>query len=148
MRAPKQVDSFGRTPLEVLQFELDFVEQGGYGRSVRTPRTPRVPFMDSPSCLNFLEADRPHACNGCALMEFVPEAAQGEAVPCHHIPLDPQGHTIASLYDPNDESRVLDAVAHWLHFIVGQLRSERHAAEDACEHQGSSCQTTPKDASK
>jgi hypothetical protein len=32
---------FGRDVLEVLQFELDFLEQGGYGRSVRTPRQPR-----------------------------------------------------------------------------------------------------------
>jgi hypothetical protein len=28
-----------RDVLEVLQFELSFLEQGGYGRSVRTPVT-------------------------------------------------------------------------------------------------------------
>ncbi|MDP9268956.1 MAG: hypothetical protein M3P27_11625 [Acidobacteriota bacterium] len=141
MRAPKQVDSFGRTPLEVLQFELDFVQQGGYGHSVRRPRDPHVPFMDSPSCLNFMEADRPHACNGCALMDFVPEAAQDTAVPCHHIPLDPQGHTIADLYDPDNESRVLDAVTHWLRFIVGELRSEQRVPGSESKHDCAGCES-------
>ncbi len=29
-----------RDVLEVLKFELDFIEKGGYGRSVRTPWLP------------------------------------------------------------------------------------------------------------
>jgi hypothetical protein len=29
-----------RVVLEVLKFELDFIEKGGYGRSVRTPWLP------------------------------------------------------------------------------------------------------------
>src|SRR5262249_30721968 len=100
-----QRDSFGRPVKEVLQFELDFLEQGGYGRSVRTPWLPKVPFVDSPSCLNFNDPERPHPCKGCVLMEFVPEQHRSERVPCHHIPLTPSGATVESLFDPQDETK-------------------------------------------
>ena len=39
-----------RDILEVLKFELNFLEQGGYGRSVRTPWKPTSIFQDSLSC--------------------------------------------------------------------------------------------------
>jgi hypothetical protein len=42
-----------RDVLEVLKFELDFLEQGGYGQSVHTPWKATSAFQDSPSCLNF-----------------------------------------------------------------------------------------------
>jgi len=49
-----------RDVLEVLNFELAFLEQGGYGRSVRTPWKPTSIFQDSISCLNFGEPERVH----------------------------------------------------------------------------------------
>ena len=42
-----------RDILEVLKFELNFLEQGGYGRSVRTPWKPTSLFQDSVTCMNF-----------------------------------------------------------------------------------------------
>jgi hypothetical protein len=42
-----------RDMLEVLKEELDFIEKGGYGRSVRTPWKPKSPFQDSLTCLNY-----------------------------------------------------------------------------------------------
>src|SRR5947199_6869818 len=59
--------------LESLKFELRFLEDGGYGRSPRTPWRPQFIFEDSPSCLNFNDSARPHPCNECMLMQFVPE---------------------------------------------------------------------------
>ena len=38
--------------LELLKFELKFVEDGGYGRSPRTPWRPPYIFEDSASCPN------------------------------------------------------------------------------------------------
>jgi hypothetical protein len=61
-----------RDILEVLKFELSFLEQGGYGRSVRTPWKATSMFQDSPSCLNFNDPARPHACDECLLTDFVP----------------------------------------------------------------------------
>ena len=63
-----------RDVLEVLKFELSFLEQGGYGRSVRTPWKATSVFQDSPSCLNFNDPARPHACSECLLTDFVPLA--------------------------------------------------------------------------
>ena len=120
-------DSFARTPLEVLQSELDFLQQGGYGRSVRQPRDPRVPFVDSPSCLNFLEPDRPHACDGCVLMPFVPEGQRSQSVPCHHIPLDLQGNTVADLAPAPDDPKIIAALEHWLRATIDRLRLDTPA---------------------
>lgn len=120
----QQRDSFGRPVDEVLQFELDFLEQGGYGRSVRRPWQPKAMFMDSPTCLNFNDPERPHACSGCVLMDFVPEERRSERVPCHHIPLTSNGHTVASLFDPTDDSKLQDAVHQWLKGTLKKLRSE------------------------
>ena len=82
--------------LEALKFELAFLEQGGYGRSVRTPQTPTRSFQDSLTCLNFGEPTMPHPCNECFLADFVPRNSQSEDVPCHHIPLNPAGDTVDS----------------------------------------------------
>ena len=67
-----------RDILETLKFELAFLEQGGYGRSVRTPQTPTRSFQDSLTCLNFSEPTMPHPCSECFLTDFVPKNAQGE----------------------------------------------------------------------
>src|SRR5271157_3742337 len=88
-----------RDILEALKFELAFLEQGGYGRSVRTPQTPTRSFQDSLTCLNFSEPAMPHPCNECFLTDFVPKNAQSEGVPCHHIPLNPEGETVDMLRD-------------------------------------------------
>jgi hypothetical protein len=42
-----------RDILEVLQEELDFIEKGGYGRSVRAPWKQQSAFQDSLTCINY-----------------------------------------------------------------------------------------------
>ena len=42
-----------RDILELLKDELDFIEKGGYGRSVRTPSKPKSAFQDSLTCINY-----------------------------------------------------------------------------------------------
>src|SRR5215470_5608028 len=42
-----------RDILELLKEELSFIEQGGYGRSVRTPWKPSSTFQDSLTCVNY-----------------------------------------------------------------------------------------------
>ena len=92
--------------LEKLKFELAFVEDGGYGRSVRTPHESTSPFQDSLTCLNFGDPSRTHPCAECILMQYVPESHKGEDVPCHHIPLDQENRTIATL-DATEAAEVL-----------------------------------------
>jgi hypothetical protein len=75
-----------RNLLDVLKFELEFLEQGGYGRLPRESWRPRLVFEDSPTCMNFNSKDR-EPCDECLLMQLVPENARKEQTPCIHIPL-------------------------------------------------------------
>ena len=114
-----------RDILELLKFELSFLEQGGYGRSVRTPWKPTSIFQDSLSCLNYGEPDRPHPCSECHLIDFVPESSRNETVPCHHIPLTPSGQTIGALDRGYNEQQVEEAVIEWLRATIRRLEQER-----------------------
>src|SRR5947208_14349647 len=86
-----------RDILETLRAELAFIEQGGYGRSVRTPWKSTSVFQDSLSCLNYGYPYRAHPCNECILSDFVPPEGQATVIPCHHIPLNEAGDTIEEL---------------------------------------------------
>jgi hypothetical protein len=114
-----------RDILEVLKFELEFLEQGGYGRSVRTPWKPTSAFQDSPVCLNFNDSERPHPCTECLLIDFVPPAEQSEPVPCHHIPLGPQGETIFTLEEKRNQAEIEEALKNWLRATIQRIEQER-----------------------
>lgn len=120
-----------RDILEVLKFELQFLEQGGYGRSVRTPWKPTQIFQDSISCLNFGEPDRPHPCDECLLMQFVPGEHRGESVPCHHIPLTPDGETVDTLERQETQLALEERVAEWLRKTIARIEAERAAKQSA-----------------
>ena len=113
-----------RSPLEVLKFELNFLEQGGYGRSPHTPWRPSLIFQDSPSCLNFNEPGRPHPCEQCLLTDFVPGDKQCADVPCRHIPLNAAGQTIDELYRNASEIEMEETVARWLRAAIAKLEQE------------------------
>ena len=106
--------------LEKLKFELAFVEDGGYGRSVRTPHQSTSPFQDSLTCLNFGDPLRSHPCAECVLMQYVPESRKGEDVPCHYIPLDQESRTIATL----DTAEAEEVLKRWLRHEITRLEGE------------------------
>src|SRR5438105_95137 len=114
-----------REILEVLQSELDFVEQGGYGRSVRTPWVPKPIFQNSPTCLNYGYANRAHPCSECHSLDFVDPEQRSEAVPCHHIRLNEAGLTIDELESEGKESRAQDLVRKWLRKQIDRIASGR-----------------------
>jgi hypothetical protein len=110
--------------LDALRFELKFLEDGGYGRSPRTPWRASLIFEDSPSCLNFDDNTRPHPCAECLLMKFVPEAARDQERPCRLIPLDPEGRTIEHLYHYGTQAQLEESLGTWLKTKIGQLEAE------------------------
>jgi hypothetical protein len=112
-----------RDILEVLKFELAFLEQGGYGRSVRTPWKATSIFEDSPSCLNFNDPAHPHPCNDCLLMDLVPAESRFQEVPCHHIPVGPHGETISAL--ENNQGATEDAMRQWLRAAIERIEQQR-----------------------
>ncbi len=116
-----------RDILEVLKFELNFLEQGGYGRSVHEPQKPTSMFQDSITCLNFGEPQRAHPCSECMLIDFVPSSARNEDVPCHHIPLNPAGETVAAMETSANQVRTEEAVIGWLRAVIARIETERRA---------------------
>jgi hypothetical protein len=118
-----------RDLLEVLKFELSFLEQGGYGRSVRTPWKPTSIFQDSLSCLNFNDPERPHACNECILYDLVPEQHHQENVPCHFIPLNRDGETVDTMEHQYTQFELEEAVRNWLRATIAKLEKETKAQE-------------------
>lgn len=122
-----------RDILEVLKFELSFLEQGGYGRSVRTPWNPTSIFQDSLSCINFNDPARPHACSECLLTDMVPESAQGEDVPCHHIPMNAAGETVETLERQCNQMELEESVKGWLRQMIQRIEAERAKRTQASE---------------
>jgi len=120
----------GRDILEILKFELSFLEDGGYGRSPRTPwRAPAI-FEDSPICPNFCDPAHPHACEDCLLEQFVPEGQRTESIPCRFIPLT-EGQTVDDLYRTGSQIEMEQALANWLRTQIARIENERAAKEGA-----------------
>jgi hypothetical protein len=118
-----------RDLLEVLKFELQFLEDGGYGRSPRTPWRPQHIFEDSPTCMNFDSKENPRACSDCVLMHLVPAERRSEKNPCRHIPFDGSGETLDSLYRDSDQNEIKETVGNWLRAAIQRLEEERMAAQ-------------------
>ena len=114
-----------RDILEILKFELDFLEQGGYGRSVRTPWKATSAFQDSLTCINFGDPSRSRPCNDCLLMEFVPAERRSENVPCHHIALDESGETVDTLEAQENQAELEERVKNWLRAAIRRIETER-----------------------
>jgi hypothetical protein len=114
-----------RDILELLKDELVFIEQGGYGRSVRTPWVPKSIFQDSLSCLNYGYPYRAHPCADCRLLDFVGPEDHSQPVPCHFIPLNDAGNTLEELELEGNESKTVNAVKTWLRDKISQIEAER-----------------------
>lgn len=117
--------------LTTLKGELEFVNKGGYHALVgrRQPlfcmesgadwKKP-VFLEDSPSC----PKEKYCACNpegDCVLLSFVPAEQRHQALPCHHIPLNAQGDTIASLEKSGNHSKTEAELKSWLSKNIEKL---------------------------
>ena len=113
-----------RDILELLKAELNFLEKGGYGRSVKTPWFQTSPFQDSPSCACF--PLRSHD-GECALMRFVPTERREESVPCHFIPLNELEDTAETLETKGDQQQLEESIKTWLRATIRRIEQERAA---------------------
>jgi hypothetical protein len=118
-----------RDLLEVLKFELEFLEQGGYGRSPRTPWRPQYIFEDSLTCMNYDSKENPDPCNECVLMQLVPPKLRSQKIPCRHIPFNVSGETLDLLYRYRDQNQIEETVSCWLRATIQRLEEERMVAQ-------------------
>ena len=114
-----------RDILEVLKAELDYIEKGGYGRPVRRAWQPSSVFQDSLTCINFGYPYRTHPCHECLLNDLVPPERQAEQVPCHHIPLDAEGTTVAAIEPEDNQARLEERVKTWLRARIKEIEDAR-----------------------
>ena len=119
-----------RDILELLKAELAFIEQGGYGRSVRTPWLPKSAFQDSLTCVNYGYPYRAHPCTECQLLDFVDDGHKGEQVPCHYIPLNEAGETIEDLEAQLNQPKLEATLKRWMRGKIREIEETRamHAA--------------------
>lgn len=114
-----------RELLRALKEQLAHFERGGYGHPYRSAWRPTLLIRDSPLCLNaVLGAERP--CRECMLFALVPTEKRGSFLPCHHIPLNDVGETIAKLYQTGTQERLDRAFREWLCATIQKLE-EREA---------------------
>lgn len=116
-----------RDILEVLRSELNFIEQGGYGRSVREPWKAKSAFQDSLTCINYGYPYRAHPCSECHLINFVPDEARSEPVPCHFIPLNDSGETLETLEGKDNQFKLEEALKAWLRTRIAEIEKLRSA---------------------
>jgi hypothetical protein len=120
-----------RDLLDVLKFELDFLERGSYGRSPREPWRPHFIFEDSPTCMNYDSKDQPGPCSECVLMQLVPLAFRTAKIPCRHIALNAYDETLDSMYRYADQSEIETVFGNWLRTTIAKLEEERRAHSDS-----------------
>jgi hypothetical protein len=123
--------------LDLLKFELNFLEDGGYGRSPHTPWRRQLAFEDSPTCPNFRDSARPHPCSECLLMRFVPREFQNQESPCRLIPLNDRGQSVDYFYRYGTQMELEDALAGWLREQIGEIE-RREAAPNAAQSKSKS----------
>ena len=131
-----------RDLLEVLKFELKFLEDGGYGRSPRTPWRPQYIFEDSLTCMNYDSRENPRPCSECVLIHLVPPQLRSANLPCRQIPLNASGETLDSLYRYSNQCETEESVAVWLRATIQHLEEERQAVQRDCnKHRSTSGET-------
>jgi hypothetical protein len=108
-----------------LKLERSILVDGGYGRSVRTPWRPNQYFRDSITCPNVGESEKVHPCSECFLIEYVHPACKDLNIPCHFIPLNPEGDTIDSLLRQGSTARLEEGLLQWVESTIQRLEQER-----------------------
>jgi hypothetical protein len=118
-----------RDPLEVLRFELAFLQSGGYRSEGNRPHF----FYDSVTCWNFGNPGLRKPCRNCLLADFIPELSHNERLACRSIPLDDDGNTIASLERRYNRAEVERAVSSWVGQTVARLERKCPQEEEVCQ---------------
>ena len=113
-----------RDLLELLRTELNFIERGGYGRSVKTPWKATKSFRDSLTCVNYALPEKAHPCAECHLINFVPPDKQNDEMPCHSIPLNAAGDTVESL--EGNQSKLEEALRQWMRAKISEIEAQQN----------------------
>jgi hypothetical protein len=107
--------------LQTLKKEWVFFKSGGYGHPFRGRWRPTLLFRDSATCVNYSANRALKPCQECPLFALVPSDKRNYPIPCHHIPLDFEGNTIARLYQSGSQEALDQIYFGWLSAVVNRL---------------------------
>ncbi len=110
-----------RQLLQALKRELGFFDAGGYGHPFRSQWRPTLLLRDSPVCINYSSTGRQYACKQCPLFSLVPPDKKDTMVPCHNVPLDASGSTIARLYQKGNQQLLDQRYRDWLCRLIQEF---------------------------
>lgn len=113
--------------LSALQDQLAFFQSGGYGYTHRSTWRPTLLIRDSPLCLKAVSPGR-RPCTECAVFPLVPPEKRNLLLPCHHIPLNEAGDTIAKLYAAGTQEELDRAFRDWLCATIQRLKGKGEAS--------------------
>lgn len=120
-----------RDLLELLKFELKFLEDGGYGRSPHMPWRRPLVFEDSLTCPNFGDPAHTVPCSECLLIDFVPAELRDQVSPCRLIPLTSKGETADYYYRCGTQLELEEALTGWLRDQINRIEEQRERASKA-----------------
>lgn len=109
--------------LQALKTELNFFDAGGYGRTFRSDWRPTLLLRDSPACINYNSTGQQTSCRQCPFFFLVPHAQRNSVVPCHHIPLDARGNTVAKIYRTGTQKELDEHYRNWLSALTRELET-------------------------
>ena len=109
--------------LEALRQELEFLDSGGYSRTLGDGWRAPLIFEDSPICANHRRCANRAPCSECTLMPLVRPEFRDEKVPCRFIQLNSSGETLDHLYRHADEHELAGTYRHWLVHIIETLEA-------------------------
>jgi len=117
--APNEI----REIISQLKLERDILKDA-QGRPRSAPSKDDRLFRDSILCLNFNVDFERHPCNQCLLWDWVPDKHRYEAIPCHFIPLNQQGQSIADLEAAGKREEAEQALLAWLQASIQKLEGQ------------------------
>jgi len=118
--------------LKALKEQLAFIEGGGYGHTYRSTWRPTLVIRDSPLCLN-ATSTQARACRDCILFPLVPQEKRSLLLPCHHIPLNEAGDTVARLYSTGTQEHLDRTLHHWIRATIQRLEEREATAMNTLE---------------
>jgi hypothetical protein len=115
--------------LDALRKELEYLDSGGYSRTLGDGWRAPLVFEDSPICPNFRHRANPAPCSVCELMPLVPPEFRDRSVPCRFIQLNSSGETLDHLYRYADEHEVAATYRQWLVNLIQALEALEPVAD-------------------
>jgi hypothetical protein len=119
MSEPNQIES--HRLVQLLRTELRFFDAGGYGRTFHGQWRPKLLLRDSPTCINYDDTGRQNPCRDCPLFPLVTSEKKDRLIPCHYIPLNRGGVTIADLYKQGSQTSLDRLYRNWLQDITQKI---------------------------